>query len=122
MPSRIAQMTIAGMVLALSGAWLWESFTCGRCFISIYVAPVIIVGNLAGAVWSFRRSGEAVVPKYFDRSGKILLDRFRRARRHRDGRTPARPARGCIRSPVVITGIADGNPIIHGAIVNGEPS
>ena len=34
----------------LSVAWYAESVICGRCFISTYLAPVAIVGNVVGAM------------------------------------------------------------------------
>jgi hypothetical protein len=45
------RIIVGTLLLVLSLAWVWESVTCGRCFISVYLAPVVIVGNLAMAVW-----------------------------------------------------------------------
>jgi hypothetical protein len=30
--------------------WLWESSTCGRCWFSQHLAPVVIVSNLVLAI------------------------------------------------------------------------
>jgi hypothetical protein len=48
--------TIWAMAAAVSVAWFVEAFTVGRGFISRYLAPFGIVGNLVGAfmIWKLR--------------------------------------------------------------------
>jgi len=43
-----------GILMVLCVAWYHESVTCGRCFLSKYVAPFIILGLFVGQFWSWR--------------------------------------------------------------------
>jgi len=59
LPRFYSRLVIGGALFVLSVVWLWESATCGRCFVSVYLAPVVIVGNLGMAAWGlfFHRHG-----------------------------------------------------------------
>jgi hypothetical protein len=48
--------TIWALAAAVSVAWFVEAFTVGRGFVSRYLAPFGIVGNLVGAflIWRLR--------------------------------------------------------------------
>ena len=52
--------TIWALAAAVSVAWFVEAFTVGRGFISRYLAPFGIVGNLVGAfmIWKLRGMNE----------------------------------------------------------------
>jgi len=53
---KTAGWTIWALAAAVSVAWFVEAFTVGRGFISKYLAPFGIVGNLVGAfmIWKLR--------------------------------------------------------------------
>jgi len=57
MPSPRVRGTLAGVLLVLSVVWLWDANVHGfKGFVSTYIAPVIIIGNLVQAYWSIRES------------------------------------------------------------------
>jgi len=43
---RRASLLVLFVLTVASGAWIYEAFTCGRCWISVHLAPVIIASNL----------------------------------------------------------------------------
>jgi hypothetical protein len=51
MPSAPVRIAVSVVLTALAFAWLYESYTCGRCFVSVYIAPVVVFGNGVLAVW-----------------------------------------------------------------------
>ena len=50
-----AGLVIWACAAVLSVAWFIEAFTRGRGFVSKYVAPLAIVGNLVGAFLMWKR-------------------------------------------------------------------
>jgi hypothetical protein len=40
------RISVASVMMLAGSAWAYESFTCGRCWISIHLAPFIVIGNL----------------------------------------------------------------------------
>jgi uncharacterized membrane protein YfcA len=55
MPSAKIRATLAVVLLVLSFVWLWDDQVHGaKGFVSLYVAPLIVIGNLVGAYWGVR--------------------------------------------------------------------
>ena len=49
--SRKVQFTIQFILIALSLVWLYEARTCGFCWFSSHIAPVVIIGNLVMPIY-----------------------------------------------------------------------
>ncbi len=53
-----ARFAITAVIVIASAAWTYEAFTCGGCWISIHLAPFIIIGllilNFGGLALGFK--------------------------------------------------------------------